>query len=264
MRAERRPTRTSAADQGQEPSSRTKDPADDTLQAPSASLRLGAGSRWTTVLWALTTAVAAILVAGYTFRPPAAVGPADDPGPELDSSVSLPLDVDGVESCTSVMQDGTARGDQAGPSVASRSDATSSEDGAGLPGMELPCLTAGATVDPARLGGVPVVLNLWASWCTPCREEMPMLQQTRAREQGKVQFLGVNTKDRPDWAAGFLREVQVDYPQVVDRGGQLLLAVRSPGLPVTIVLDRRGRVAGQQVGRISQERLDALLVQAGA
>ena len=91
-----------------------------------------------------------------------------------------------------------------------------------------------------------------------------MLQQTHARTQGKVQFLGVNTKDRPDWAAEFLAEVEVSYPEVVDAGGQLLAAARSPGLPVTIVLDRDGHVAGQQVGRISQQQLDALLAEAGA
>ena len=233
------------------------------VRAHPASVRVGLSSRWTTVVWALTTAVAAVLVAGYAFRPPAALGPADDAGPQLNSSVSLPLAVAGVDSCSSVMQDGQVRGGPSRPTTASETEAAA-QDSPGLPRLALPCLTAGTAVDPARLGGRPTVVNLWASWCTPCREEMPMLQQTHARTQGKVQFLGVNTKDRPDWAAEFLAEVQVSYPEVVDTGGQLLAAVRSPGLPVTIVLDRDGHVAGQQVGRISQQQLDALLAEAGA
>ena len=199
-------------------------------------------------------AAVAVLAAGCSVRPAATTGPADDAGPELDPSVTLPLKLDGVASCSVVRQQGTAS-PGAAPVV--------SQAGPRLADLDLPCLTAGTPVNPGRLSGRPVVLNLWATWCLPCRKEMPMLQQTQAREQGKVQFLGVDTKDRPDWAAEFLPLVKVTYPQVVDTDGRLLAAVRSPGLPVTIVLDREGRVIGQQVGGISQQRLDELIAQAG-
>ena len=261
---ERRSARTSAGDHVQESSLPPQDPAREMVQAHVALVRLGASSRWTTAVWAATTVVAAVLVTGYTFRPPAALGPAADAGPQLNPSVSLPLVVEDVDSCSSVMQDRQVRGGQTSSPAASGTDAATSQDGPVLPSLELPCLTAGTAVDPARLSGRPTVVNLWASWCTPCREEMPMLQQAQARTQGRVQFLGVTTKDRPDWAAEFLEEVGVSYPEVVDADGQLLAAVRSPGLPVTIVLDRDGRVAGQQVGRVSQQQLDALLAEAGA
>lgn len=213
-------------------------------------------------MWALATLGAAILTASYVLQPTAPVGTEDDAGPELDVSVTLPLLVKGVETCSNLVQE--ADPDAGGPRPTAPVGTDPLKPGVRLPNLELPCLTAGSSVDVARLSGRPTVVNLWASWCTPCREEMPVLQQTQTREQGAVQFLGVNTKDRPDWAADFLREVEVRYPEVVDRSGRLLTAVRSPGLPVTIVLDREGRLSGQQVGRVSQQRLDELLAEAGA
>ena len=128
-----------------------------------------------------------------------------------------------------------------------------------LPDLVLPCLTERSGVNPARLAGRPTVINLWATWCQPCRQEMPMLQAAHRRTAPRVQFLGVDTKDRADWAAEFLAEVKVTYPQVVDSDGQLLAALRSPGLPVTVVLDRRGRITGRQVGRITEAQLTALI-----
>ena len=206
--------------------------------------------------WALAmVGSVALLVAGCTAGPATTGGSPDDAGPELDPSVTLPLKVDGVASCRIVRQQ---------PMSSPGAAPVVSDAGPRLIDLNLPCLTSGPDVNPARLSGRPVVVNLWATWCLPCRKEMPMLQQTQAREQGKVQFLGVDTKDRPDWAAEFLPLVQVTYPQVVDTDGRLLAAVRSPGLPVTIVLDREGRVIGQQVGGISQQRLDELIGQAGS
>jgi thiol-disulfide isomerase/thioredoxin len=84
-------------------------------------------------------------------------------------------------------------------------------------GADFPCLTAGPVVNPARLGGRPVVVNLWATWCEPCRKEMPILQAADERSGARVQFLGVNTKERPEWAAEFLQEVKVTYPITVRR-----------------------------------------------
>jgi len=212
---------------------------------------------WATSAQALALVVAAVVfTAGCSVVPAASGGSPDDAGPELDPSVTLPLRVEGVASCTLVRQ----RPGAATPGSADASTALPAR----LANLELPCLTAGAAINPARLGGRPVVLNLWATWCLPCREEMPMLQQTQTREGAKVQFVGVDTKDRPDWAAEFLPQVKVTYPEVVDTDGQLLASVRSPGLPVTIVVDRDGRIVGRQVGRISQERLDDLIKQAGA
>jgi cytochrome c biogenesis protein CcmG, thiol:disulfide interchange protein DsbE len=102
--------------------------------------------------------------------------------------------------------------------------------GSPAPDFTLPTADGG-TVRLADLKGKPVLINFWATWCQPCREEMPMLQAAQKRYGARVQFVGVNTKDQPDWAAEFLQEVNITYPQVVDFDGQLLASVRSSGLP---------------------------------
>jgi cytochrome c biogenesis protein CcmG/thiol:disulfide interchange protein DsbE len=88
---------------------------------------------------------------------------------------------------------------------------------------------------------------------------MPILQAAHQRYGARVQFLGVNTKDRPEWAADFLQEVKVSYPQVVDSDGMLLNSLRLPGLPVTVVVDAHGDISGRQVGQISDQRLTDLV-----
>lgn len=137
------------------------------------------------------------------------------------------------------------------------STATREEDR--LPSLRLPCLTPGPAIDVSALGGRPVLVNLWATWCGPCREEMPLLAATAERYASKVQFLGVNTQDSTDAAAAFLPEVGVTYPQVVDVDGDLLGHLRIPGLPVTVVLDAQGRVVGKHIGQLQPDSLEDLL-----
>lgn len=125
--------------------------------------------------------------------------------------------------------------------------------------LTLPCLTGGPVVNLAQLGGRPVVINLWATWCGPCREEMPILQDAYERLGEHVSFVGVNTKDDPDSAAAFLEAVGVSYPQLVDVDGQLLAHLHTPGLPVTVVLDPSGRVTNRHVGPLTSDELRDLV-----
>lgn len=127
-----------------------------------------------------------------------------------------------------------------------------------LPAIELPCLTERTWVNLSEPRGKPVVINLWATWCGPCRQEMPLLQQAHNSYGDRVQFLGVNTKDDPARAGAFLDEVGVTFPQVVDVDGKLLAHTHTPGLPVTIVLDPEGRLIARHVGPISRPQLDSL------
>jgi cytochrome c biogenesis protein CcmG/thiol:disulfide interchange protein DsbE len=191
--------------------------------------------------------VAVLLAAGCaTASRPAASKDHGSPTGESAGQPHLPLTTPNVESCSKISQ-------------TSMSSATSADR---LLDIDLPCLTAGPAVNPAKLAGRPVVINLWATWCEPCRTEMPILQAAHQRYDARVQFLGVNTKDRPEWAADFLQEVNVAYPQVVDSEGTLLGSLRSPGLPVTVVLDAEGRVVGRQIGRINEQRLTDLVTEA--
>lgn len=128
-----------------------------------------------------------------------------------------------------------------------------------LPDVALPCLTGGPPVMLSKLGGRPAILNLWATWCGPCREEMPVLQDGHERYGERIAFVGVNTKDNLSAAAHFLADVDVTYPQLADVDGRLLSHTRIPGLPVTVVLDARGQITKQHVGPLTDEGLTDLV-----
>jgi len=88
---------------------------------------------------------------------------------------------------------------------------------------------------------------------------MPILQAAHLRHGDTVQFVGVDTRDSTDAAAAYLPEVGVTYPQLVDPEGDLLEHLRIPGLPVTIVLDAKGRVAAKHIGELNPDTLEELL-----
>lgn len=138
--------------------------------------------------------------------------------------------------------------------------AEGADEGDRLPKLELPCLGPGASmVDLAEPTGRPTVVNLWATWCGPCREEMPVLQDAYERHAGEILFVGVDTRDQPERAVDFLREVGVTYPQVVDGDGRLLDGMGIRGLPVTIMLDADGIIVGQHIGPLDREGIDDLV-----
>lgn len=131
------------------------------------------------------------------------------------------------------------------------------EDSDRLPQVKLPCLNEAREVDVSRLAG-PAVVNLWASWCGPCRKEMPMLAQA-ARRHREVQFVGINTQDRQEAAANLLSETGVTYPQLVDVDAVVLADTRVPGLPVTLAVDADGRIVDRVIGEVSRSELATLL-----
>ncbi|HKO37788.1 MAG TPA: TlpA disulfide reductase family protein [Solirubrobacterales bacterium] len=94
-----------------------------------------------------------------------------------------------------------------------------------------------------ELRGYPVVVNVWASWCGPCREEFPVLQKLSARYGKEVAFLGVNSEDSDDLAANFLREEPVPYPSYTDPDKDILDALGGyGGVPDTAFYDRSGEL----------------------
>jgi thiol-disulfide isomerase/thioredoxin len=119
----------------------------------------------------------------------------------------------------------------------------------GLPDVTLPCLGGGRGVHLASLRG-PMVINLWAQSCAPCRHEMPVLQRFHAKHGKTVPVLGIDWEDfQPKLALELAKESGVTYPQVVD----LDRKVRTSALPTTILLDKRGRIVFQEpmvIGRV--------------
>lgn len=109
--------------------------------------------------------------------------------------------------------------------------------------------------------GTPVVVNIWASWCGPCRVEAPLLQRAAHQYQSKVTFLGVNAQDSSDSAARFLTRYGITYPNLVDVDGEITQALGFRGFPTTYILDGSGRVRFSVVGGISEQTLAARLSQ---
>ncbi len=134
------------------------------------------------------------------------------------------------------------------------------EDG-GLPDLSLPCLGNGPTVQVGALTGRPTLINLWATWCGPCREEMPLLAQAFGERGEAIRFLGINTRDDTGSAADFLSTTGVTYAQAVDAKGELLADLGLPGLPITLAIDSAGRVIARQIGQMSPDELRDLLEQ---
>ncbi|WP_327256592.1 TlpA disulfide reductase family protein [Streptomyces sp. NBC_01244] len=130
---------------------------------------------------------------------------------------------------------------------------------------------AGADLDGKPVGlaefrGQVVVLNVWGSWCGPCRAEADDLERLsgQTRAQG-VRFLGINTRDRDRAAArSFVRAHGLGFPSLHDPAGELLLrfppALLNPQtIPSTLVIDRRGRIAVSIGGAVTDEELGPLL-----
>lgn len=100
-----------------------------------------------------------------------------------------------------------------------------------------------------QLRGYPVVVNVWASWCGPCREEFPVLQQLSARYGKRVAFLGINSEDSTDAAATFLEEEPLSYPSYVDpRKGTLESLGGIGGFPDTAFFDANGKLVNLKQG----------------
>ena len=120
------------------------------------------------------------------------------------------------------------------------------------------------TISLSDYRGKELVLNLWASWCVPCRIEMPLLESAYLSEHGKVAFLGVDTNDTLDAARSFLARVHVTYPCAFDPRGQVASAYEVLGLPVTVFISANGRVLGRHIGQLDATTLREALRRAFA
>ena len=125
------------------------------------------------------------------------------------------------------------------------------------PAKALPKLGAPGQASLADYRGKVVVLNMWASWCTPCRQEVPLLQKTQDRiapRGGTV--LGVDTQDASADALQFLRARDATFPSLRDRDRSYVHEFGVTGYPETFLIDRRGRVAALRRFPVTQQWLD--------
>ncbi|MGH8930913.1 MAG: TlpA family protein disulfide reductase [Egibacteraceae bacterium] len=128
-----------------------------------------------------------------------------------------------------------------------------------LPEVTLPAFGEGTPVGLASYRGQPLVVNFWATWCAPCVEEMPALQQVAAALRGRVAVLGVNVKDNPESAARFVRTLEVAYDQASDPRGEFLLSLGGLGLPTTLLVDPSGVIVYRRTGALTVEEFRELI-----
>jgi len=136
-------------------------------------------------------------------------------------------------------------------------DALRSGKRVNAPSRSLPVLGGSAHRSLADLRGRVVVLNFWASWCTPCRAEAPALEgASRAFSPQGLTVLGVNFRDTVPDAQRFARHYHVTYSSVRDIDGKLAHDYGTVALPETFVIDRHGRIADAFRGTVTRSQLD--------
>lgn len=133
-----------------------------------------------------------------------------------------------------------------------------------LVGTSAPALTLslfdGRELSLADLRGQVVVVNFWASWCIPCRDEAPALEQVWREYEGRgVVFVGIDVKDNEARARAFIEEFGLTYSNGPDPYSAISESYRITGVPETFFITRDGQVAGLYVGPISETQLRATL-----
>ena len=120
-------------------------------------------------------------------------------------------------------------------------------------------LMGGRTVDSGDYAGKVLVINVWGSWCPPCRKEAPDLQAASDELGAKAQFIGIDSRD-PSKAApqAFVRSHKITYPSIFDPDGSQIVTFGNlppSAIPSTLVIDEQGRLAVRILGSISKDTL---------
>jgi cytochrome c biogenesis protein CcmG/thiol:disulfide interchange protein DsbE len=114
---------------------------------------------------------------------------------------------------------------------------------------------SGERFDLARFRGQPVVLNAWATWCGPCRRELPMLLE-QARSQSRVRFVFLNQGEGPEAVRAYLEEAHLDMPDpLFDPSSEVIQRWGAQGLPTTYFFDATGKLVARHAGELKKEQL---------
>ncbi|WP_446211733.1 TlpA family protein disulfide reductase [Micromonospora sp. IBSANI012] len=185
-------------------------------------------------------------------RPPAATGAATPSG----------------APATAPATPGAALTGTATPGAAGTGDAPAASGAVGaggaeavLPGLILSCFTGGTPVALRDVRG-PAVVNVWASWCPPCRKELPAFQRLSERAAGRLQVVGVNSRDTRTAAQSIGEDYGIRFPMLFDQGEALQRELGRNALPLTLLVDAQGRVRHTDAtGALDDARLAALVRQ---
>jgi thiol-disulfide isomerase/thioredoxin len=126
-----------------------------------------------------------------------------------------------------------------------------------LPAVSGPALGTSKTISTQEYRGKVVVINVWGSWCPPCRKEAPDLQAASVETKNVAQFVGITSKDYdPAPAEAFVRSFKITYPSIYDPTGKVLLTFAGElppsAIPSTMIIDRDGRLAVRVLSEVSK------------
>ena len=126
-----------------------------------------------------------------------------------------------------------------------------------LPTVSGPALGSNQTISTQDFRGKVVVINVWGSWCPPCRKEAADLQAASVETKDIAQFVGITSKDYdPAPAEAFVRSFEITYPSIYDPTGKVLLAFAGElppsAIPTTMIIDRQGRLAVRVLSEVSK------------
>lgn len=125
-------------------------------------------------------------------------------------------------------------------------------------------LFAGGTWQLSAHKGTPILVNFWASWCPPCKQEMPVVQAGWTRWHTQVTFLGIDVWDTPADAAAFLKQYGATYANGDDPAGHIAIDYGLTGVPETFIIDASGRVVQHYIGPLDASALAALVTSVAA
>lgn len=126
--------------------------------------------------------------------------------------------------------------------------------GAAVPDFELTRLE-GLPVQLSRLKGTPVVINFWATWCPPCKEEMPLLERYGKKYAGKLAILGVDSEEEASLVEPFVNGIGITFPVLLDRSGRVSDLYFVKDFPYTFFVDQGGVLRAQHLGLLSEDLL---------
>jgi len=127
-----------------------------------------------------------------------------------------------------------------------------SAGGSAVPALSFDCL-GGGTLDLTRAPGVPTVVNLWASWCAPCRKELPLMQQVADDAGDQLRVIGVISRDGEPQAESFAQDAGTSFPGAFDGDGELMADLGLNGLPFTMFLAADGTLVHSELGPVESE-----------
>ncbi len=122
----------------------------------------------------------------------------------------------------------------------------------------------GRTIKLSELRGKIVILNFWATWCEPCKLEMPFFEELHKKGMANLEILGINFDEPASRVEEFVKEYSVQFPILLDPGAEIQKLFRVRGYPTTLIVDKDGIIRYHHIGLITEDQLNHYLSDMGA